>query len=132
MGFSIPGVALNEKKLKNALQFMITHEGPYLIHCFAGIDRTGFVIALLEALMGANLKEICKNYLMAFPTDNKGLYRMECYNKLTNFLCQLEKMSHIEILTEMNIQRIAEQYLLNDIQLSQEEIEKLKKILSGS
>jgi protein tyrosine/serine phosphatase len=47
------------KKLKAALQFMITHKGPYFIHCFAGVDRTGFVIALMEAFMGANLKNTC-------------------------------------------------------------------------
>jgi len=57
---------------------------------------------------------------------------MECYHKLTYFLCQLEKMSHVDVLTDMNLQKIAEQYLLNDIQLSQEEIVKLKEILSGS
>jgi protein tyrosine/serine phosphatase len=132
MGFPIPGSVLNEKKLKTALQFMIAHEGPYLIHCFAGVDRTGFVIALLEALMGASPKEICSDYLSAFITDYRNLYRFEYYEKIKKLINQFEKMSHGITITDENIQFLAEQYLLNDIQLSQEEIEKLKGILGIS
>jgi len=58
MTLNIPGIKSNEKKLKVALRFIIMNEGPYLIHCFAGVDRTGFVSALLEALMGASLNDI--------------------------------------------------------------------------
>jgi protein tyrosine/serine phosphatase len=132
MGFIIPGVSVNEKKLKAALQFMIAHEGPYLIHCFAGVDRTGFVAALLEALMGASLKEICRNYLSAFPADNSASYRLENYRKLKNFLVQIKKMAHGKNITRINIQMAAEHYLLHDVRLSQEEIIKLKNILSGN
>jgi protein tyrosine/serine phosphatase len=131
IGFNIPGSVFNEKKLKTALQFMISHGGPYLIHCFAGIDRTGFVAALLEALMGASIKEIFKDYLSAFSADYKNLNNLECHSKIKYFISQLAKMSHGEKITDKNIQIIAEQYLLNDIHLSQEEILKLKKILNS-
>jgi protein tyrosine/serine phosphatase len=130
MGFNIPAAAFNEKKLKIALQFMITHEGPYLIHCFAGVDRTGFVTALLEALMGASLKEICGNYLSAFPADHSASSRQERYRKLKNFLLQLKKMAHGKNITRINIQTIAENYLMNDVKLSQEEIIALKNVLN--
>jgi protein tyrosine/serine phosphatase len=76
MTFTIPGSSYNESKLKTALQFIIDHEGPYLIHCFAGIDRAGFVSALLEAFMWSSLKTICKNYLSAFLVDNSASSRM--------------------------------------------------------
>jgi hypothetical protein len=132
MGFTIPGSSFNEKKLKTALQFLITHEGPYLIHCFAGIDRTGFVAALLEALMGASLKEICKGYLSSFSDNHHSLSNPECYRKIKTFIGQLEKMSHGEKINDMNIQTIVEQYLLNDIRLSHEDVMKLKRILSSS
>ena len=129
MTFTIPGVVSNERKLKAALQFMIAHKGPYLIHCFAGVDRTGFVVALVEALMGASLKEICKGYLLAFPYDHSDSYRLEYYRKMKNILGQLKKMAHGENLTSVNIQDAAERYLLNNIGLTQDEIAKLKSVL---
>jgi len=129
MTFNIPGVAANERKLKAAFQFMIAHEGPYLIHCFAGVDRTGFAAALLEALMGASLKEICREYLSAFPNDDSVSYRLEYYRKMKNFLGQLKKMAHGENITRINIQNAAERYVLRNIGLSQDEIAKLKNIL---
>jgi protein tyrosine/serine phosphatase len=129
MTFNIPGGEMNEKKLKAALRFMIAHEGPYLIHCFAGVDRTGFVAALLEALMGASLKEICRDYLAAFGPDYSDSFRLEYYRKMKNLLNQKKKMVHGKIITRINIQAAAEQYLLDELRLSQEEITKLKNIL---
>ena len=40
---------------------MASHEGPYLIHCTEGKDRTGFVSALLECLIGAG----AESYLLS-------------------------------------------------------------------
>lgn len=48
------------------LVFMATHEGPYLFHCTEGKDRTGFVAALLEALMGASKDEIVADYMESY------------------------------------------------------------------
>jgi protein tyrosine/serine phosphatase len=132
MTFTIPGVASNEKELKTALQFMISKKGPYLIHCFAGVDRTGFFAALLEALMGVGFKEIIKNYLSAFHFDHSVLSRIEYYRKTKNFLSQLKKMAHGKNMVKLNIQAAAEHYLLNDIGLSYDEVTKLKNILSGT
>jgi hypothetical protein len=129
MTISIPGVASNERKLKTALQFMISHTGPYLIHCFAGVDRTGFVSALLEALMGANPKEIVKSYLSAFTFDKSDSYHID--RKIKTILSQLGKMFHGKNITILNIQPATEHYLLNDIGLSCDEILKLKNILSN-
>jgi protein tyrosine/serine phosphatase len=130
--FTIPGNSHNQENLRTAFRFMITHEGPYLIHCFAGVDRTGFVSALLEALMGACLKEICKNYLSASSVDNNSICRIDIYRKMKNFLSQIKKMAHGENLSSINIQNAAERYLLKNVWFSQEEISKLKNILSGT
>ena len=45
---------------------MIEHEGPYLVHCIYGMDRTGFTIAVLEALMGATSEDIQADYAKTF------------------------------------------------------------------
>jgi len=55
-------------KLKKALRFITRTEGPWLIHCYAGIDRTGFVSIVLEALMGASVDEIAADYLASSGT----------------------------------------------------------------
>ena len=39
------------------------HDGPYLVHCVKGEDRTGFVCALLEALAEASYSEIVDDYM---------------------------------------------------------------------
>ncbi len=51
-------------KLGNALKFMIANEPPYLIHCNEGKDRCGFVSMLLEALAGASLEELRRDYMV--------------------------------------------------------------------
>ena len=130
MTLTIPGVASNEKKLKTALQFMINKKGPYLIHCFAGVDRTGFVIMLLEALMGASLKEICKTYLSAFLPDDSDSSRTQSYYKINDFLNKIKIMFHEENIFAINLQAAIEHYLLHSICLSCDEITKLKNILS--
>jgi len=109
MTFLIPGVRSNEKKLRAALQFLSLHEGPYLIHCFAGVDRTGFVIALLEALMGADLKGICKNYLAAYFFDDSASSRIHKNGKLKGFMNQIKTMCRGANLTKIDIQKAAEE-----------------------
>lgn len=55
-----------KEKLVSAFRYMIEHEGPYLVHCTYGMDRTGWTIAVLEALMGATAKEIQDDYAKTF------------------------------------------------------------------
>ena len=55
-----------EQGLSKGFRYMIEHEGPYLIHCTYGMDRTGFTIAILEALMGATTAEIQADYAKTF------------------------------------------------------------------
>jgi hypothetical protein len=45
---------------------MLAHDGPYLIHCHAGIDRVGFVCAVLEALIGGTPSEIVADYTRSY------------------------------------------------------------------
>ena len=52
--------------LAGGLVKMSQHDGPYLIHCIEGKDRTGFVCALLEALCGATYDEMLADYMITF------------------------------------------------------------------
>ena len=67
-----------EEGLAKGLRYMIEHDGPYLVHCTYGMDRTGFTIAILEALMGATTEEIQTDYAKTFSnyyyvTDGKQI-----------------------------------------------------------
>ncbi|MBO6076739.1 MAG: tyrosine-protein phosphatase [Fibrobacter sp.] len=55
-----------QERLVIGYRYMIEHEGPYLVHCTYGMDRTGFTIAVLEALMGATAEEIQADYAKTF------------------------------------------------------------------
>ena len=55
-----------EEGLAKGFRYMIEHEGPYLVHCTYGMDRTGFTIAVLEALMGATVEDIQADYAKTF------------------------------------------------------------------
>lgn len=53
-------------KLVKGLRQMIAQDGPYLIHCTEGKDRTGFTCALLEALCGASYDEMLDDYMISY------------------------------------------------------------------
>lgn len=53
-------------KLILGMRFIINHEGPYLVHCVEGKDRTGFVCMVLEALAGASYEEIINDYMITY------------------------------------------------------------------
>ena len=52
--------------LAGGLVEMSQHDGPYLVHCVEGKDRTGFVCALIEALCGATYDEMLADYMITF------------------------------------------------------------------
>ncbi|MDO5136840.1 MAG: tyrosine-protein phosphatase [Oscillospiraceae bacterium] len=41
-------------------------DGPYLVHCTEGKDRTGFVCMIIEALAGASYHEIVDDYMVTY------------------------------------------------------------------
>ena len=64
------GVNYHDDKFREALVAglisLSEHDGPYLVHCLEGKDRTGFVCALLEALAGATYQEIVDDYMITY------------------------------------------------------------------
>ncbi len=51
-------------RLGSAVKFMLDHEPPYLIHCNEGKDRCGFVSMVFEALCGADIEELRRDYMV--------------------------------------------------------------------
>ena len=53
-------------KIAQGFTAMLEKDGPYLIHCTEGKDRTGFVCMLIEMLCGASYQEIVDDYMVTY------------------------------------------------------------------
>lgn len=54
------------EKVTLCVRCMAYYGGPYLVHCEIGRDRTGFLILLLESLMGAPYTDILDDYARTY------------------------------------------------------------------
>ena len=95
-----------------------SHEPPYLVHCKYGLDRTGFVCILLEALAGASLYDIEHDYMHSYCCIYgliRGSVRYQAnrerrLNEMTEYLCGL--VADDAEVTEENVQLGAIIYLM--------------------
>lgn len=135
MGVDIADVEFG-MKFAEGIRFLNKNEGPYLFHCTEGKDRAGFVSAVLEALMGASVKEIVADYMMSFEnyygvkkgTDQyNAIAASNIITSLTTVMMGLPKGTDISFAP---LSKYAEWYLLN-IGLGADEIAQLKSKLSA-
>lgn len=108
-----------KKLLTKIITFIIEQDPPYLVHCRIGTDRTGVIIAILAAFMGADWQEIVTDY----KQSNKlgiGEYRDE---KLLGYACK--RLLQDSLLNE-NLQEKITSYLKDEVQLEVATLEKLK------
>jgi len=119
-------------RLRQGFEFIINHDGPYLVHCKAGIDRTGFVSAIIGLLFGASIDNVIYDYLLSYGkkfADDKN----EKQNYITGrtIYDQINTIINDKIKDSDNLQKNIEQYFLNDIGLTIKQVELLKKILNN-
>ena len=117
-------------KLRQGFEFLINHNGPYLIHCNAGIDRTGFVAAIIELLFGASIDEIIYDYLLSYGREFADNMNDEI-NYITgrNIYGQINAVINGKIEDCKALQANIEKYFLNNIGLSKKQLKMLKVIL---
>jgi protein tyrosine/serine phosphatase len=123
---------LFKAKLHKGFKFMLDHNGPYLIHCLQGIDRTGFMVMILEMLMGSNKNEIINDYMISF-LGRQGLEKGSEYykNEKNNFEKVLKGISGFGIISEKNdFVMAAENYLTKEMGMTASDINNLKITLS--
>jgi len=117
------------------IRFINANDGPYLIHCVYGKDRTGFLCALLEALCGASITEIkadyVKTYENLFDVQEGAQVKLsdEIKNVIGNIIIENMSYAYGVSITENNIQMATVDYLLQ-IGLLQTEIDTLISQLS--
>ena len=117
----------NEGAICDTLRFMAENPGIYCIHCNLGKDRTGFVIALLELLMGADMDEVVSDYMVTY----KNFYGLEEGSDQYSYLSDqiTDELKANGISDTGALQEQTEQFLLGT-GLSSDEISKLKSNLS--
>ena len=117
------------EKLAEGFRFLATHEGPYLIHCNEGKDRTGFAVAVLCCLNGASLDEIVRDYMLTYRNFYGVEPDAEAYAVIadSNIKASLSKAFGIapDALKDADLAACAERYLLS-IGMREEEIAALK------
>ncbi|MGA8707535.1 MAG: tyrosine-protein phosphatase [Steroidobacteraceae bacterium] len=52
------------ERLRALFEVLLTREAPLLVHCSAGKDRTGFVIAVLLEILGISREQILRDYAL--------------------------------------------------------------------
>ena len=115
------------------LRGMLEKKAPYAIHCQEGKDRTGFVLILLEALMGASYEEMMDDYMQSFINYyhlTKGDERYEIIkdSNATYLFMTLTGVEHQADLAKADYKAAAKTYLAG-IGLSEEEIKALQDCL---
>lgn len=122
------------QKLIKGIRFMINHDGPYLVHCVEGKDRTGFVIMVLSAFAGATYEEIIDDYMVTYDNyyginkrDDLSKYNIIKQKNIDVMLKTLIADDNVDI-RKADYSLYAENYLLNK-GLEENEITILKQKL---
>lgn len=123
-----------KKGLANAFYTMTKQEGPCLIHCVEGKDRTGAASALLLALADASPEEIINDYMLSY----KNFYNItkkdtpEKYEAITkfikDFLCYMCGAEYGTPVESLKLKAGAESYL-RDGGLTDEQITAIENYL---
>ena len=93
MGYDFTSAEFGEK-VKACVLFLIENEGPYLVHCKEGKDRTGMLCAILECFAGASVEEVKADYMATYRNfyhveQGDETYDVILRNNLVKTLCSL-------------------------------------------
>ena len=113
--------------LAEGFHYLASHEGPYLVHCTLGKDRTGFACAVLESLMGASMEELEADYMVSYYNFYGIEPETETWEAVANGNIRkyLPYAFDVESLEGADLAACAEAYLLK-IGMTEDEISALK------
>lgn len=124
-----------EAGFAQGLRFMTAHEAPYLVHCTEGKDRGGFVSAVLACLMGGSAQEVMADYMITYENyygmqKDSESYRIIAENNMKK---TLEAVFEVEDIAApgINLADEAQEYLTERLGLTEDEVNRLKVLLSG-
>lgn len=118
-------------KLADGLRFLAANDGIYAVHCNEGKDRSGFVVAILECLMGATYEEVTADYMVSYANYHGVMPGDARYDVIlnSNIITALNQAFNVQDLKSANLSICAEHYLLN-IGMTIEEIARLRTNLA--
>ncbi len=133
MGHSYASEAFLED-MGNGLDFISERPGPYLIHGTEGIERTGYLCMVLEALMGASKEELLAYYLRSYEEYRRvepytapwRVARAEAISNLLTFTGAADEAA----LDSMDLAAATRTYLLEKVGLSEVQIDLIVAHLS--
>ena len=127
-----------KEKLVKGLTAIDDNSGPYLVHCVEGKDRTGYVMMLIEALLGASYQEIIDDYMETYKnyygiTKETDIDRYETLKEknidlMLNYIND-DKNNEKDMSKIDDYSTLAKKYLLS-IGMTEENINKIIKQLS--
>lgn len=114
--------------IATGMRFIIDNDGPYMIHCNEGRDRAGFVIALLECLMGATIDEVIDDYMLTYynyfgVVEGTEKYDVVLKNSLIKVLNTTFKVDDVY---KADLVKEAKDFLTEDAGLTEDEVAILK------
>lgn len=121
----------------NGLEFITEEPGPYLLHGGLGVERTGFVLMVLEALMGATKEELLADYMVSYENVYHVERGSEAWVNLERgcalyCLLTLTGAADETQLEGMDLAQAAEDYLTGPVGLKKDQVDLLKAHLAGN
>ena len=114
---------------------MAEMDGPYLVHCTEGKDRTGFVCMLIEALAGTSYQDMVDDYMLTYDNyykiteqSDKAKYDVILDKNLVSMIRSVVNDDSVDI-TKADLVPYVEKFLL-DAGMTEQQLEAFKaKIL---
>ena len=112
MNYEFTGKEFGEK-VRQSVLFITENDGPYLIHCKEGKDRTGILCAILEYFAGAAADDVNRDYMTTYYNYYNVQPEDAAYSIIlnNNFVKTLSNLFEVDDLEEADLQEEAEQYL---------------------
>lgn len=112
MNYEFTGKEFGEK-VRQSVLFITENDGPYLIHCKEGKDRTGILCAILEYYAGATVDDVNRDYMTTYYNYYNVQPEDAAYGIIlnNNFVKTLSTLFEVDDLEKADLQEEAEQYL---------------------
>lgn len=122
--------------MRNGLEFITENPGPYLIHGDRGVVRTGYVLMVLEALMGADKDALVADYMRSFEdyyqvTKNSAAWKAFREGCAIPALLTFTGAENEAALGKLDLAQAAEDYLTGTVGLTVDQVTLLRGHLSG-